>query len=578
MRRRLTLLDKHNRYLLAILASIIGLICLLANAKGLFSFPGLLSLSLAMILAPLILITLRSKDCTGSSRVYSLVLLIVPILVVNHIFSITQGAPVGYQDVHRHMNVFSIVFDSNGHILFERVPAMSYNFVGLYILTSFFAQTMAVDITALAMVIPPLLNITIVILLYAIVARIHTHRVGILTAMLFGWESQVLIFGQEYRTQTLGTVFLFTALLVILIGMRLNETHGLFKCGLRAPFLLVILASAVATTSFVSSFFFVLAVLSILVVLGALARPLRMTKEAMLPIRQCALILTVFTAALLLYLVFISKGFDEIIGVFSSMFQDVAHSGNINLASFGRPIYGSLLDSLTIVLRLAFSLILIYYIYATLKEKNVAQLVIISALGALLFFSVVGTFMSMPLSPGRVYIITFALLALAVIFYIAQLNELVASRAKRLKPLFTLASTVIILLLVTVSFVKIPDYVIGDPEPIRGHEQIDDYVYWYSNEPQYAVAGFLTYSPNTMVNVRSVILNYNLMDVCRANNIHLTKAPLGSNNATLFVLEDSFRGDVFSGRSSFESYSSVEHLSKVYSNGDYISFATMGAA
>ena len=71
------------------------------------------------------------------------------------------------------------------------------------------------DIVTLAGVIPPFLNILIILAVYLVVARLHEQRTGLLAAMLYGWENMVHVLGQELRTQTMGVLLLFiiTALL-----------------------------------------------------------------------------------------------------------------------------------------------------------------------------------------------------------------------------------------------------------------------------------------------------------------------------------------------------------------------------
>lgn len=566
------MLGRTNWLLWALLLCMIGLIGLVSNAKGLISFPGLLLLSIVLIIAPNVVFSLWPNGSSRAHRLFSLLLLLMPVLLISYIFSITQGVPVGYQDVHRHMYIYSNLFDAGGHITFEQVPAMSFNFVGLYIITRFISNIFLLDINVVAMLMPPLLNAAIVLLVYTVVAKAHSHQVGILTALLYGWESQVLIFGQEYRTQTLGTVLFFSAILVFIIGAGMSRKFKNNKLDLRTLALLLIFASGVAVASFVSSFYFILAIMAIFLITLILTRRLGMVADEAVLMKQSGVLISAFVGLLLFYLIFISRGFDTVIGAFMNMFEDVARPSNINLDNFGKPLYGDLIDLFSFALRGALLVAVLFYAYTVLKNRKAAQIILLSALGSLLAFNVIGSLLNMPLSPGRVYVLSYALLSVAAVSLLLTVGKWIKRHAPRLKPAFVFLFTIIVIVIVSTSYVKIPDYVIGEPSPIRGQERIDSTVYWDANEAQYAMAGFLANSPNSKINIQSVIYNYKLLTISRSNNIYVTNVPLLAANGDLFVLEDKFKGEPFSGRSSFDELSSTYYLSRVYSNGDYLAY------
>ena len=67
----------------------------------------------------------------------------------------------------------------------------------------------------LATVIPPFLNLLILITVFLIVSKLVGYKIGLLSTLFYGWENQVLIFGQEFRTQTIGVLILFMLLYML---------------------------------------------------------------------------------------------------------------------------------------------------------------------------------------------------------------------------------------------------------------------------------------------------------------------------------------------------------------------------
>ena len=71
------------------------------------------------------------------SNAQSLSLLLIPLFVLQYIYYLQAGVPVGFTDPHRHIFTYWNLFTDTGKILFENVQSISLNFVGLYVLFRF---------------------------------------------------------------------------------------------------------------------------------------------------------------------------------------------------------------------------------------------------------------------------------------------------------------------------------------------------------------------------------------------------------------------------------------------------------
>ena len=298
-----------NYYLVSLFLTLIGTLLFLVNARRLSDIHGLLLISILLMAAPTLFYIFCEK--CSLSRGQSLSLLLIPLFALQYIYYLQAGVPVGFTDPHAHIFAYWKLFSDAGKILFENVQQISLNFVGLYVLFRALSLASSLDIVKLAAVVPPFLNILIIIAVYLVVNRLHEHRTGLLAAMLYGWENMVHVLGQELRTQTMGVLILFTVTALLLILNRKTARSGVFAA--------VILLAGLVTTSFVCNFY------AFLVFTGAACAVfiwfLYKRDLDWLVINSISVGLYIaFIVFYAVYLLYVSKGFDHLLAQFSHIF------------------------------------------------------------------------------------------------------------------------------------------------------------------------------------------------------------------------------------------------------------------
>lgn len=298
-----------NYYLVSLFLTLMGTLLFLVNARGVSGIHGLLLISILLMVAPTLFYIFCEKF--SLTRRQSLTLLLIPLFALQYIYYLQAGVPVGFTDPHYHIFAYWRLFSGAGKILFENVQQISFNLVGLYILFRLLSLACNLDIVTLAAAIPPFLNILIIIAVYLVVNRLHEHRIGLLAAMLYGWENQVLVFGQEFRTQTMGVIILFTITAFLLIINRKTVRSGLFT--------VVILLAGLVTISFVVNFYALLIFSGAVAVIFLLLFFKRNLNWLFLNFYSVGLYF-LFIILIVFYLMCISNGFDNLITQFYQIF------------------------------------------------------------------------------------------------------------------------------------------------------------------------------------------------------------------------------------------------------------------
>ncbi len=297
-----------NSYLLNLLLTLVGTLLFLVNARGLSGLSGLLLLSILLMVAPTLFYIFSERRFL--SNVQSLSLLLIPLFALQYIYYLQAGVPVGFTDPHRHIFTYWNLFTDAGEILFENVQSISLNFVGLYVLFRFLSLVSGSDIVTLAAVIPPFLNILIILAVYLVVARLHEQRTGLLAAMLYGWENMMHVLGQELRTQTMGVLILFIITALLLILNKKTARSGVFGA--------VILLAGLVTTSFVCNFYALLVFTGAVVAIAILFLCRREIYWLVANTIAAGLYLS-YIVFYFCYLIYISKGFEPLVAQFSHL-------------------------------------------------------------------------------------------------------------------------------------------------------------------------------------------------------------------------------------------------------------------
>jgi len=557
-------LPQNDFYLLNLSLTLVGVICFFINVKGLIIIPGLLLISILLMLTPVLLIALNWHSCE-LSRVQSLSLVILPIIFLNYTYYIKMGLPVGFQDVHNHIFQYTQLFGENGKILFFNAQGISYNFVGLYIIFRFLTQICHVNIITLSSLIPPLFNVIIIATIYVIVNRLHSHRVALIATVFYGWEGQVLVFGQEMRTQTIGTVLLFSLIASFLIFQK-----STIKKSPYAAAALIIFLFSIVTISFVSIFYTSLLLCAMLLTVAILPALSKWPKEFIYVTWSLFGLFFIFFCC---YLLYIGISFQNILLTIVELFNEMTLQSRI---SYGPPLYGIFVKFVIRAFWLAFLVFAGFYAIDIFKKKDLIRATFFASFGILLLFGFIDAFIG-PLSYTRVYIIAFILMATVVSF--GFLKMLSCTKKSSIKYASKAFVCTMIILFAASSVAQIPNYVVGETSPIRSIEPIDSVPYWDTDLPQYATGIFLYSSAiDQSIHPHMLIRNYFFLQVCKTNRLVFKKSldfkgnfmPNKIRPDELIVVHDKFNGQDYTYRELLPDLHSYHHFAKIYSNFDYL--------
>lgn len=547
-------------FFLSSLATVaLGSACLILNAKNTLHIPGLLLISIVLMVGPLLLLIVYWNRLYVS-EVESLIMLFIPLVFWNFIFYITMGVPVGFEDTHLHLSHFLHLFENGDTINFSNSRDMSYNFVGLYLVFKFALESSKLNAVLSASIIPPVLNLVVILIVYTVAKHVHSVRIGLVATLLFGWEVRVMEFGQEMRTQTMGTLLLFLLLSMLIVISRSGKRG---KTSDRI--VLVLLLLSIVTSSFTSVFFSALFMIAVLVV-GVFLR--RSTRWNVRKLPLTMRLLVVFMTFFLFYLLYIGVSFDEITNTVVNLTQEMASRTEIPGAShYIPPLYGPVVTFTTTGLWIVFAIAMMHYTHDSVSSRSLARVVIIAGFAPIIAFLVVNSITG-PLSLSRIYILAFV--ALAVILA----HELVVMIDRSPRHLWQkLQESIVIcglVVLVASNVVSLPSYVIGLTIPVRGAEPIDSVYYWDADAPQYALLGFLNSTAfDRRIAPLMQITNWEFYRVCYYRNLSVERY-VSLKSGDYLALHDMFREAEYTYRSYLPAASDFDSLNCIYSNRDYL--------
>jgi hypothetical protein len=534
-------------------------------------------ISLLLLVVPGVVVALGWTN-HQFTRLESLSFVIIPLIAVNYIFSIKLGVPVGYDDVQANIVSYFQMFGSNGAILFQNVTAISYNFVGNWIIYRSLSELCNLDIVTLSLVVPPILNLVLTMTAYVFVSRVCSHNVALLATVLYGWESTVLFFGHEMRTQTAGTILLFSLISLVLI---FAASKG--RAFSRSESITILVVLAGLSTIAIVPIFDATLMLVTLVFAATVALPFlfrwKLPRELAISWKS----VFIFFAFIFFYVAYVSGGFDAVFHTLKVQldlaFAPTSSSvgvGSVGVGSVGQTLYGPFLQAATYAIWIFFLLFSIWIARDVMKHRRTIPAIVFIALGSLLLFDLLDT-VTGSLSSARIYVVAFILVAVVLAIGIFKIQRTYVGSKYRLA-VQVLILAIILLQVVTVA--KLPSYVLGELSPIRGDAPIDRVPYWSSDLPQYAVASYISRSANNQTVYPEILLvNYRLQQVGLANNLTFApalvtgnpsakQAPLGAGD--LVILENQFNGQNYTYRNELPPSTAYQGSSAIYANGDYV--------
>jgi hypothetical protein len=557
-------LSSRNRYLLYLLLVILGTTLLFINSKYILHSPGLLLLSVILITLPVILI-IFSKIENKNIKLICLILVFLPLILFNYIYYIQIDLPVGFQDVHDHIYQYEHLFN-NGTILFSKAQSISYNSVGLYVLYKFMEVVSHTDIIWLVSVIPQFINILITLLVFLFINRLFSFKYALIATMIYGWNDTVLLFGHEFRPQTIGILLLFEVLLVIAIFYVNKEAKSY-----RKTIIILFLFGGLAIASFVSWVFALIIFISILIASLIFER-----KKDILIAPSHMIIFCLFFAS---YIIFIGISLESTATTIINLLK-TSFTNELSSPQLGQVIYGNFITWFMYCFWGIFVIGSIYYLKEILLNKlDILKTAFFISFSTLFLLGFILSTMSGTLNTARVYVVTMILIGMIIAFSIFKL--LSAIKTQRNKVFIKFFSTFFIILIISTSLAKFPNYIIGNTQPIRETTEIDKYNYWRHEKSIDAASIFMKSAVhNKSLHLHMLIKNYLFLGLYDQNfkpkiesydnKGHLLYNYIKVND--LILLEDKTLNQSYVNRNSLPPLISYKNFDTVYTNGDYILF------
>ena len=509
---------------------------------------------------------MNTKD---RDRFFLYCILFIPLFIITGLYFFTWQTPVGFNDAHIHINQYNLIITKNEFLDFDFAQRTSFNYVGLYIITSNLENILNLDPVLISSFLPVIINSLLIVISFIIIRKISNEKIAIVTTLIFGLENQILIFGQEYRTQTLGVLFLL-ALLFILIKIGIKESKDYRGLYIISIFFLF----GSAFSSFVSTVYMVIIIAFFIIFYFLISKIL---KDKIPSINR-----TFFSIFLLMiiifysYLAYFSGGFDEAMGAILEMIRESSKSAFI-IAFEGGNIYGILINIITNLIRLLFIITLPLVVFYGYKSKKPVLLAFIFTFSILFFFVLLDTAFGF-LSVGRIYAVAFLLVAFMMSIFLITTSEQIQNIHKI--RYFKFVLPLFLFVIIVSSIFHIPQYLIGNTEPIRSFEEIDTVSYWNQDEWQYSAGTFIFdhyYYKN--IAFHSIITNYYLRIGARQNELNLTTTSdpfndINNMNNCYFILHDKFDSQDYYARETFPTVFSYlgPDVNQIFSNHDYIIF------
>jgi len=557
----MSIIHKHISEIF-VLSVVSGTLLLFININHLLNIDGILLVAVAFISIP-ILLTVFSEF--KINKILLLVLVFFPIILINYIYHIQNGSPVGFQDVHDHIYQYQHLFN-NGIIQFSQAQAISYNSVGLYIFYKFLDIIINTDIAWLASVIPPFVNIVITLVVFLLINRLFSFRLAIITTLIFGWSDQVLLFGHEFRTQTMGTLFLFCVLLLIAI-FYLNKKTKSF----RKTIIMLLLFGGLVLISFVS-WIFAFIIFSMILISSVIF-------ERKKDILISPFMIIIFFLFFIFYIIYIGISLDStvtsVVNLLENFFVNELSSPRI-----GQLIYGSFIQWFMYCFWGIFIISSIYYLKEIFfKKLDILKIAFFVSFVVLFLFGFILSISSGTLSTARVYIVIMILIGTVITFGIFKLFS--GTKTKHNKIFIKLFTTLFIILFISTSLAKLPNYVIGETKPLREKTDIDKYNYWRLDNNDYAASSFMdSIYYNRTIHLHLLIKNYMLLKLYDKNQMPDAKSidPTGKlintkiQNGDIILLQDKAWGNEYALRNLLPAKNAYYEYNALYDNHDYILF------
>jgi hypothetical protein len=279
------------------------------------------------------------------------------------------------------------------------------------------------------------------------------------------------------------------------------------------------------------------------------------------------------------YLLYISSGFQNIISSIFLLYKEtITETAVLPNIIGGQWLYGIFSMIFFRIFLLIFLLLSIFYIIYIIKRKDLGNVAILAGFGSLIVIWFVDLLIG-PLSPGRIYIVIFFLLAIIVSFGFFELQLI--SKKKKIQYSIKIFAYILLVFFALSSVAQIPNYVVGETNPIRSIEPIDTVHFWHADPLQYRVVGFLyNYSSkNLSIHPHMIIKNYYFFQqlitkkkftIINSFDFSIGFRPGMIKKNDIIILHDRFKSENYTYRDLLPKLEFYKNFNTIYSNCDYL--------
>jgi len=559
------MISRKSFALIVFTAYFMGLTFFTLGIFGTVDLPGITVLGVTLFLVPALV---SAFDLRRSlSEVPVLISMIIPLALANFLYSVRTGLPVGFQDVHSHIIEAETLLTGRGVIDFGKAQTVSFSFVGLYVIAWFGSAIANSNVVGVASWLPPAIDVLLALMVYLVARRIFNRRAAALALIFFAWDNNTILFGHEFRTQTIGTLFMLGAILVYLSRQEGPRSRvGLAIAGILFLF-------ALSTTSFVSGIF-ALVMFTVLAVVPTLARGARWIQGG----TQYGLFIAFFA----LYVLYVSTTTygspSAVVASIVILVRDAFSTPSAPVVQVGQQIYGPAVQIFAYGFWLTFGLISMLILRWRMIRLDSLSLPILTGLAGT-FAVGVGVSAFSILSPGRAYAIGSILIGLVVGAGLVTISNRIGAGSRKK---FVAACCVLVIMFVAISVAKFPVYVVGNPGPIRGHELIDDVPTWRLGAADAEAADFLlAHGKGARLHLDMPVAPYMLLGLYERGFAPAPPTydssgrllPAQIKVGDLILLRNSYAGKDYAFRSLLPPESAYDDFSLIYTDGDYNLYA-----
>lgn len=436
------------------MADVSLIISLLTCTGFVLSIIGAVDVQPIVFVLPSLAYPIIRTNVNQKSRIRDLSFLVVFCITFGSLLSVAEMHPLGFADAYKHSIAWQHSIQGGN---LNIIPSNSLGFIGLYIISDVVMTVLSISVHNTVSLIPVITFSLLGLGFYLFSSYFLQSEWNLFSTIIFLTSWGIFRFAVEYRTLNMA----------LPVGMLLLYTiHSSMK--MRSSSLIALLLGIMMVFSHLTTSIFILLIMSLHTITQ---------REKSHIIVAGVLSMMVFS-----YAQYLSSTFLGAVGLIieqSLSFEVLSQSSGGNTQGLVGRTYGDNVFAIQWGLRILFITSFVSFSHRLLTRRNRDDLFMFVSsvvLGGILLLFTVSEFI---LNPGRVFTffsITYAITFAAGIVHIENFARKNVSKIARGVVIFILVTSILI------TAVKFPQNIIGETEPIRPEEPVDDLAYYEVDE------------------------------------------------------------------------------------------------